>query len=63
MKRGNGLTIGVIAFGVLALAGGGIGAAVWYTTSHKAAEKAALVSTFPWFPEALLVDVSKICII
>ena len=43
MKRGNGLTIGVIAFGVLALAGGGIGAAVWYTTSHKAAEKAALV--------------------
>jgi flagellar basal body-associated protein FliL len=46
-KRGNGPLIAIIALGILALAGGGIGAAVWYTTSHKAAQKAALVSQSP----------------
>jgi uncharacterized membrane protein SpoIIM required for sporulation len=43
MNRPNYVFIGGITLFVLVIAGCAIGAAVWYTTSHKAAEKAALV--------------------
>jgi flagellar basal body-associated protein FliL len=46
-KRSHGPLIAVIAFGILVLAGGGVGAYIWYSSSHKAAENAALVSKFP----------------
>jgi hypothetical protein len=46
-KPGNGRVYALVAFGMLVLAGGGVGAYIWYSSSHKAAENAELVSKFP----------------
>jgi hypothetical protein len=62
-KHGNGLLYAFIAFGLLVLGGGGVGAYIWYSTSHKAAENAALVSKFPLISLKLYKSTSQVFVL